>query len=119
MKPSIDEIVERIKKRSKPENLGMILVHNGVVRGSSKSGESVKGMNLSCDRDKLNELIKEIESKEGIEAVEVWINEGKLKVGDEIMIVAIGGRFRSDVLPAFEEMLRRIKTEVVKEIEHS
>jgi molybdopterin synthase catalytic subunit len=117
VKPSIDEIVERIKKRSKPENLGMILVHDGIVRGSSKSGGSVKGMNLSYDRDKLNELVKEIESREGIEAVEVWINEGKLEVGDEIMIVAIGGRFRTDVLPAFEEMIKRIKAEVVKEVE--
>ena len=95
----------------------MILVHNGVVRGSSESGGSVKGMNLSYNRDKLNELVKEIESREGIEAVEVWINEGKLEVGDEIMIVAIGGRFRTDVLPAFEEMIKRIKAEVVKEVE--
>ncbi len=114
---SADELIERVKRRAKPENLGMVLVHNGVVRGSSKSGREVKEMELSVNREKLKELIEEIEKREGIEAVEVWINEGRLKVGDDIMLVAVGGRFRSDVLPAFEELIGRIKREVVVEKE--
>ncbi len=117
MRPSVDEIVERVKMRSNPENLGMVLVHNGVVRGSSRSGERVLGMELSYDEEKLKQLISEIESREGIEAVEVWLNSGKLKVGDDIMIVAVAGRYRSDVLPAFEELISRIKKEVVLEKE--
>ena len=117
MRPSIDEIVERVKRRSNPENLGMILVHNGVVRGSSRSGGKVFGMELSYNREKLNQLISEIESREGIEAVEVWLNSGNLKVGDDIMVVAVAGRYRSDVLPAFEELISRIKKEVVLEKE--
>ncbi len=117
MRPSLDEIVERVKRRSNPENLGMVLVHNGVVRGSSRSGERVLGMELSYDEEKLKQLISEIESREGIEAVEVWLNSGKLKVGDDIMIVAVAGRYRSDVLPAFEELISRIKKEVVLEKE--
>ena len=117
MKPSIDEIVERVKQRSNPENLGMVLVHNGVVRGSSRSGGKVSGMELSYNEEKLRQLISEIESREGIEAVEVWLNSGKLNVGDDIMIVAVAGRYRSDVLPAFEELISRIKREVVIEKE--
>ena len=117
MRPSLDEIVERVKRRSNPENLGMVLVHNGVVRGSSRSGERVLGMELSYDEEKLKQLISEIESREGIEAVEVWLDLGKLKVGDDIMIVAVAGRYRSDVLPAFEELISRIKKEVVLEKE--
>ena len=114
---SADELIERVKRRARPENLGMVLVHNGVVRGSSRSGREVKEMELSVNREKLKELIEEIEKREGIEAVEVWINEGRLKVGDDIMLVAVGGRFRSDVLPAFEELIGRIKREVVVEKE--
>ena len=117
MRPSIDEIVERVKRRSNPENLGMVLVHNGVVRGSSRSGGKVSGMELSYNREKLNRLVSEIESREGIEAVEVWLNSGNLKVGDDIMVVAVAGRYRSDVLPAFEELISRIKKEVVLEKE--
>ncbi len=117
MRPSIDEIVKRVKGRSNPENLGMVLVHNGVVRGSSRSGGKVSGMELSYNAEKLKQLISEIESREGIEAVEVWLNSGKLNVGDDIMVVAVAGRYRSDVLPAFEELISRIKKEVVLEKE--
>ena len=116
-KPTAEELIERVKERAKPENLGMILIHNGIVRGSSKKGEKVKGMELSVDRGKLKDVVRELESREGIEAIEVWINEGKLKVGDDIMLVAVGGRFRKDVLPAFEDLIRKIKEEVVVEKE--
>lgn len=117
MRPSIDEVVERVKRRSNPENLGMVLVHNGIVRGSSRSGSKVSGMELSYDEEKLEELVLEIESRDGIEAVEVWLNSGELSVGDDIMIVVVGGRYRSDVLPAFEELISRIKKEIVVEKE--
>lgn len=113
----MDELLEKVKKKSNSENLGMILVHNGIVRGSSRSGKKVSGMELKVDWQKLEEVKGEIEKREGIEAVEVWLNEGKLKVGDDIMIVVVAGRFRSDVLPAFEELISRIKREVVVEDE--
>ncbi|RUM89796.1 MAG: molybdenum cofactor biosynthesis protein MoaE [Thermovibrio sp.] len=117
MRPSVDELIEAVKRRSNPENLGMVLVHNGLVRGTSRSGEKVVGMELSLDRERLKELISEFEKREGIEAVEVWINEGRLSVGDDIMVVIVAGRFRSDVLPALEELISKIKQEVVIERE--
>ncbi|RUM90157.1 MAG: molybdenum cofactor biosynthesis protein MoaE [Thermovibrio sp.] len=117
MRPSVDELIDRVKRSSNPGNLGMILVHNGIVRGSSRSGERVSEMELSFDSEKLKKVVSEIEKKDGIEAVEVWINEGRLKVGDDIMVVVVAGRFRSDVLPAFEELISRIKKEVVVEKE--
>jgi molybdopterin synthase catalytic subunit len=110
-------MIDRVKRNSNPENLGIILVHNGVVRGSSRSGERVSEMELSFDRERLKDVVSEIEGRDGIEAVEVWINEGRLKVGDDIMVVVVAGRFRSDVLPAFEELISRIKKEVVVEKE--
>jgi molybdopterin synthase catalytic subunit len=117
LRPSVDEMIDRVKRNSNPENLGIILVHNGVVRGSSRSGERVSEMELSFDRERLKDVVSEIEGRDGIEAVEVWINEGRLKVGDDIMVVVVAGRFRSDVLPAFEELISRIKKEVVVEKE--
>jgi molybdopterin synthase catalytic subunit len=110
-------MIDRVKRNSNPENLGIILVHNGVVRGSSRSGERVSEMELSFDRERLKDVVSEIEGRDGIEAVEVWINEGRLKVGDDIMVVVVAGRFRSNVLPAFEELISRIKKEVVVEKE--
>jgi len=117
MKPSVDSLIEEVKASANPENLGMVLVHNGVVRSTSKTGECVKEMELSYDEEKLKEVVSEIEKREGIEAVRVWINRGRLKIGDDIMIVVVAGRFRKDVLPAFEELISRIKKEVVVEKE--
>lgn len=118
MKPSIDEWLEDIKKSSNNENLGMILIHNGIVRGSSKKGsKKVKGIRLSYNKELLEKTIEELSSKDGIEKIKVWINEGELKVGDDIMLVLVAGRYRTDVLPVFKELIEKIKNEVVKEEE--
>ena len=41
--------IEEVKQTTNPEELGMILIHNGIVRGTSKSGKPVHGMKLSWD----------------------------------------------------------------------
>ncbi len=97
----------------------MILIHNGIVRATSKDGKSVKGMRLSYDREKLNSLVTEFREKDGIVAIKAWINEGTLNTGDDIMYVLVAGRLRTDVLPTFEELISKIKREIVSEKELS
>ncbi len=109
--------VDEIKKNTKPEELGMILVHNGIVRGTSKSGDPVGKMRLSYDPDKLAALVAEQKKKEGIVDIKAWINNGNLEVGDDIMLLLVAGRFRTDVLPIFEFVLTTIKKEIVREQE--
>jgi len=58
-------------------------------------------MNLSYDKAKLEKAVREFKGKEGIVDIRVWINEGHLKIGDDIMNVCVAGRFRKDVLPVF------------------
>lgn len=115
----IEKWIAEVKRNTDPEKLGMILVHNGVVRGTSKDGRGVKGMHLSYDKEKLNSLISEFKKKEGIVEINAWINEGTLKIGDDIMYVLVAGRLRTDVLPTFEALLSKIKGEVVSEKESS
>jgi molybdopterin synthase catalytic subunit len=109
--------MEEIKKKANPEELGMILMHNGLVRGTSKAGEPVQKMNLSYDADRLERLLAEEKKKDGIVDIRVWINSGELKVGDDIMLLLVAGRFRTDVLPVFESVLSTIKKEIVHEQE--
>jgi molybdopterin synthase catalytic subunit len=109
--------LEEVKRAANPEDLGMILVHNGIVRGSSKSGKPVHGMKLSCDQIKLNSILPIFRKKPGIVEVKVWINAGNLKVGDDIMLLLVAGKLRTDVLPVFEELLSVIKSEIVTEEE--
>ncbi len=113
----IEEWLQEVKKSVAPEALGMILVHNGIVRGTSKGGKPVVGMNLSYDKEKLEKTIADYRKRDGIADIRVWINSGELKVGDEIMAVLVAGRFRTDVFPAFESLIAVIKNEIVAEKE--
>ena len=113
----VDEWIKEIKRDCPPDRLGMILVHNGIVRASSKLGQPVGGMKLSYDHEALEGAVRRFKNMEGIVDIRAWINEGQLKVGDDIMYVCVAGRFRKDILPVFQELITLIKTEIVKEVE--
>jgi molybdopterin synthase catalytic subunit len=113
----IQEWIEEIKAKSSKDQLGMILVHNGIVRATSKDGKPVQGMYLSYDEKLLANLVKQFKETDGIVDIKVWLNQGKLSIGDDIMYVLVAGRFRTDVLPVFQELIREIKSNVVNEKE--
>jgi len=115
----VEEWIADVKKGSDSRELGMILIHNGVVRATSKQGTAVSGMNLTYDQEKLKSLMDEFGKREGIIDVRAWINKGRLNVGDDIMYVMVAGRLRKYVLPALEELVSRIKKDVVSEKEFS
>jgi len=114
----IDQWIKEIKGQSDFKDLGMFLVHNGVVRATSKEGKPVLGMHLSYDREKLAGLVNELSRRDGIVSVKVWINEGLLHVGDDIMYALVAGKFRTHVFPVLQELVSRIKKEIVSEVEN-
>ena len=113
----ISQWMKEIKEQCPAEMLGMILCHNGIVRATAKDGKAVGAMRLSYDRDLLESAVRAMKEKEGIAEIRAWINEGLLRVGDDIMNLCVAGRFRTDVLPVFQELLTVIKRDVVKEEE--
>ncbi|MFH2011991.1 MAG: molybdenum cofactor biosynthesis protein MoaE [Pseudomonadota bacterium] len=113
----IEAWVKEIKKNCNPDMLGMILIHNGIVRATAKDGKPVKAMKLSYDKRMLKNVLETYKTKEGIADIRVWINEGELQVGDDIVNVCVAGRFRTDVLSVFQELLTTIKNEIVCEEE--
>ncbi len=124
--PSIDEWLREAKKDPAAAKAGMFLLHNGVVRQTPKAmvrqgvddGSRVKGMEFSYDKEKVDGAIKETYKMEGITFIKVWLNEGYLEVGDDIMYVLIGGDIRPHVIDALQFLVEKIKTECVTEIEH-
>jgi len=54
---------------------------------------------------------------EGVSIVRVWVNEGHLEVGDDIMYVMVGGDIRPNVIEALTALVGMIKSEVVTEME--
>lgn len=115
VKPILDSI------RSRPDfnNAGMILVHHGVVRETSKDGRPVSGLTLSVDRKRLAEIVAVEKSRPGIIDVRVEITAAReLVPGDDIMIIAVAGDVRENVIPALERILNAVKKEVTKKEEH-
>lgn len=123
--PSVDMWLKEAKASADAADCGMFLVHNGVVRESAKAkvrgGEEntkpVKGMLFGYDAEKAAAAVRETEAMEGIKCVRVWLNEGSLNVGDDIMYVLIGGDIRPRVLDALQFLVGKLKNECVSETE--
>ncbi|MBR3397628.1 MAG: molybdenum cofactor biosynthesis protein MoaE [Lachnospiraceae bacterium] len=123
--PSMDQWMKEAKADPKAASSGMFLVHNGVVRQTAKAkvrfGEEntkpVAGMYFAYDEEKVNAAIEETCKMDGIFYVRVWLNEGELKVGDDIMYVMIGGDIRPHVIDALQSLVGYIKNECVVERE--
>ena len=122
--PSIDAWLKEAKQDPNAHRVGMYLTHNGIVRESNKAsvryGEAerkVKGMYFSYDAQKLEAVVNEARAMEGIYYIRVWLNEGELKTGDDIMYVLIGGDIRPRVVDALNYLVGRIKNECVVETE--
>ena len=125
MPPSIDTWLKEAKSDPESLNEGMYLVHNGIVRETPRKkvregvddGSQVKGMDFDYDAAKVNEAIAETHKLEGIFHVRVWLNQGHLEVGEDIMYVLIGGDIRPHVIEALQFLVAKIKNECVTEIE--
>jgi len=112
-----NDMIEIIKRNPNFEKVGMILCHNGIVRGYSKDGRKVKGLKVKLDKTKLKELINKIKNKPGIIDVLVDIREGKLEIGEDIMFAVIAGDIRENVFPALEEAVNSIKGDILQKEE--
>ena len=67
--------------------------------------------------DEFDAAVAEALTWEGIEYVKVWLNEGELTLGDDIMYVLVGGDIRPRVIDALQSLVGTIKNECVSEVE--
>lgn len=123
--PSMDAWLREAKQDIHAEKCGMYLTHNGIVRKSAKAKvrqneentRPVIGMEFGYDAEKVDAAIKEAYKMDGIYYIRVWLNEGILKTGDDIMYVLIGGDIRPHVVDCLQSLVGTIKNTCVKEIE--
>ena len=123
--PSMDAWLAEAKCHESAPKIGMYLTHNGIVRQSAKAKvrfgaedtRSVTGMYFSYEPEKVEAIIQETYKMDGIYYIRVWLNEGQLAVGDDIMYVLIGGDIRPHVVDALQYLVGRIKNECVTEKE--
>ncbi len=114
---TLEEMLVKIKSHPRIGEAGMILCHNGIVRGTSRKGQPVSAINVKTHHEALNSIISEIKARPGIIEVLVELNEGTLSVGDDIMVVAIAGDIREHVFPALQDLVQRIKQQITEKEE--
>lgn len=112
---NLSDWIQEVKAQPGSAAIGMMLAHQGIVRGTTRSGEPVRGMMLSTDRGRLEQVLAEARTWPGIVAVRGWVNEGVLSVGDDIMRVLVAGDIRENVFAALQQLVSLIKSEVVSE----
>ena len=123
--PSMDAWLKEAKASEKLARTGMFLIHNGVVREDARARvrdgdvdvRPVRGMLFSSDPEKVRKAVEETLALPGITYVRVWLNDGRLAVGDDIMLAMVGGDIRPRVVDALQCLVGRLKTECVLEQE--
>lgn len=105
---STDDIIKKLKK---PE-IGCLVTFNGIVRGTALQGavdtleiEAYDEMGLKT----LNEIVDSAKSQFEIYDVSIIHRTGKLRVGDNIVCIAVSAGHRKDAFKACEWLINELK----------
>lgn len=99
-------------------NVGMILVHNGIVRGWSRGEHAtVSRVEVFADVQKVARICKDIEQMDGIYKVVAETCSGVLEPGDDLLFLIVAGDIRENVKPALALLLDRVKDEAISKNE--
>lgn len=100
------------------ENVGMLLIHNGTVRGWSRGDHApVSKIEVVADQAKVEQIRSEIEQREGIYKVVIEARSGVMQPGDDLLFMIVAGDIRENVKPALALLLDRIKAEAISKRE--
>jgi len=99
------------------ENVGMILIHNGVVRGISRNGKKVKKLVIKSDNNKIEQIRKKYESRNGIFKIFIEPRSGEFEPGDDLLWIIVAGDVRENVKEVLSGLLDEIKSTAVEKKE--
>lgn len=106
----INAMMAEFKKHPHIKDAGMILCHNGVVRGFSRDGRTVSGLRVKVDHVRLEEVLEKYRQRPGIVDVQIKIVEDQdLRVGDDVMVLIVGGDIRENVIATLSDALNDVK----------
>ena len=115
----IKALVEKIKQLPNFHEAGMILCHNGVVRGTSRDGRKVNGLRVAVDQSALERVVQIHKERAGIIEILVEINaDCDLKVGEDVMLLVVAGDIRENVTAVLSDTLNAIKSTVTTKTEY-
>lgn len=113
-----DTLISKIKTHPAYDRVGMILCHNGVVRGTSRDGRKVTGLRVAVDGEQLSRVLTEQRARPGIVDIQVEIAADRdLSIGDDVMMLVVAGDIRDNVISSLSDTLNAIKTTVTAKTE--
>ena len=115
----ISKTIAELKKRPDfNDNVGMILIHNGVVRNWSREDHaSVSGLETEVDHALIEKLRQEYLKKPGIYEIIIETESGSYQPGDDLLFIIVAGDLRDHIKPVLSELLDRVKAEAVSKKE--
>lgn len=111
----ISQTIAELKKRPGfKDNVGMILVHNGVVRNwSRKDHSSVTALEVTPDHGRIEQLRQEYLRRDGIFEIIIEARSGTFKPGDDLLFIIVAGDIRENIKPVLSDLLDRVKSEAI------
>ncbi|MFP4159733.1 MAG: molybdenum cofactor biosynthesis protein MoaE [Desulfobacterales bacterium] len=114
-----NKLVDEIRAHPDYHKVGMVLTHHGVVRGTSRNGKEVSGVSLSVNPGQIEGIVESEKQSPGIVEILVEITEKReLSVGDDIMLIAVAGDIRENVLSCMSRMIDSVKQTVTAKTEY-
>ncbi|MBS3732798.1 MAG: molybdenum cofactor biosynthesis protein MoaE [Desulfobacterales bacterium] len=114
-----NRLIEKIKAHPEYHRVGMMLTHHGVVRGTSRDGRPVSGVRLQVKDEQVAGIIASEKQSPGIVEILVeFTDKAELAVGEDIMLIAVAGDFRENVLSCMSRMIDAVKQLVTAKTEN-
>ncbi|MCK9173938.1 MAG: molybdenum cofactor biosynthesis protein MoaE [Desulforhopalus sp.] len=108
------ELAELKKRPDFADNVGMILIHNGVVRNWSRGDHTpVKTLEVTPDQEMVEAFRQEYLAKPGIWEILVEAKSGTFHPGDDLLYIIVAGDIRENVKTVLAEILDKIKGEAI------
>ena len=100
------------------DNVGMILIHNGIVRNwSRKDHNQVIALEVTPDLLKIKKLRQEYLKRRGIFEIIIEPLSGTFQPGDDLLFIIVAGDLRENIKPVLAELLDRVKAEAISKKE--
>lgn len=104
-----EEFVRNFKKDIDYSKTGMIVFHNGVVRGTSRNGKTVEKISVKKNSNAINEIVKKVSALKGITKADAVAFEGVFEPGDDLLFVGVAGDVRENVFHVLTDFVNELK----------
>lgn len=112
---TLSDVIESVRKNPKYSHVGAIALFVGVVRGETRTGESVSRLQLEAYDEKadvtLEEICNDLKAKKGMVDVQIHHFTGEFDIGEDLVYVLAAGGHRENVFPVLREAVERYKKE--------